>query len=120
MKSEIITLEEELRLAMLNRDVEKLDELIDDSLIFTTPDGSIITKQDDLEVQRNKIQSMTELTPSEQIVQIYDNCAVVNVKMKIIGSFSGIDISGMYRYLRVWMKTNGKWKIVAGSVVAFQ
>lgn len=117
MKSEIIKLEEELRLAMVNSDVDKLDELIDDSLIFTTPDGKIATKQMDLEVHRSQVQKISELVPSEQIVKIYENCAVVTVKMKLIGDYNGINISGLYRYTRLWAKIDDKWKIVAGSVV---
>lgn len=117
MNDEIIKVEEELRLAMLNSNVEKLDELIADSLIFIAPQGEIITKQMDLDVQKNKIQQISQLISSEQQIQIYDNLAVVTVKMNIIGTFSGIDISGAYRYIRTWKKTNNKWQIIAGAVV---
>lgn len=116
MNDEIIKVEEELRLAMLNSDVEKMDELIADSLIFIAPQGEVITKQMDLDVQKNKIQQISKLTPSEQQIQIYDNLALVTVKMEIIGTFSGIDISGTYRYIRTWKKFDSKWRIVAGAV----
>lgn len=115
--AEIIKLEEELRLAMLNSDVKKLEELIDGSLTFVIPDGKIITKQMDLDGHIAKIQTTEELSPSEQTVQLHNNCAVVTVKMKIIGSYGKTDISGFYRYLRIWTKINGNWKIVAGSVI---
>lgn len=113
---EIKRLEEELRLAMLDNNVSKLDELINDSLVFTTPDGNVATKNMDLEAHRNKTQKMSELTPSDQNIKVYDNSAVVTVRMKITGTFNGIDISGLYQYLRVWQKTNEKWSIIAGSV----
>lgn len=116
MNSEIIIKEEELRLAMINSNVAKLDKLIDDSLIFTGPDGSVATKTMDLEAHRNKIQKITELAPSEQVIKLHDNFAVVSVKMEMTGTFGETDISGKYRYLRVWTKIQDSWKVVAGSV----
>lgn len=117
MKEEIIKLEEELRLAMLTGNVDKLDSLISDSLIFIATQGEIVTKQMDLDVQKNKIQKMSELIPSEQQIMINDNCAIVTVKMKMIGTFSNIDISGIYRYIRTWQKINNHWQIVSGAVI---
>jgi len=116
VKSEIIKLEEELRQAMLNNNVEKLDELIDDSLVFMIPDGNVATKQMDLLAHRDKIQKISELTASEQIIKFHENFAVVTVKVKLAGIYGKIDISGKYRYLRIWKKISNNWKIVAGSV----
>lgn len=117
MKTEILKLEEDLRQAMLHSDVKKLDELIDDSLIFVSPSGGVATKPMDLQAHRMKTQKMSKLSPSEQVIQIYDNCVTVCVKMEIVGTYDDISISGTYRYLRVWSKTKDSWKVVAGSVV---
>ena len=117
MESQIIKLEEELRLAMLHNDVEKLDELIDDSLIFTTPNGGVVTKQMDLDAHRAKIQIMTTMSASEQVIQTYESCVVVSVKMEIKGQYNDTPILGNYRYLRVWSKIKDKYRVVAGSVV---
>lgn len=120
MKSKILKLEEELRQAMLVSDIEKLNELIDDSLVFVAPDGSIVSKQMDLEVHKSGIQKMSQLFPSEQDIQIYNNCAIVTVKMELVGKHGDIDISGDYRYLRVWGKMENNYKILAGSVIRLQ
>lgn len=116
-ESEVIKAEKELRLAMLANDVQKLDELIYDSLVFVTPDGNIATKQMDLDAHKSKIQKMTELIPFEQQISFHDDFATVSVKMKIVGTYGELDISGDYRYLRVWKKIGNVWKIIAGSVV---
>lgn len=120
IKSEIIQKEEELRQAMLSNDIQKLDELIDKSLVFVAPNGLIATKQMDLETHKNKLQKISKLTPSEQQIIIHDNSIVVSVVMEIVGSFAQTDISGNYRYLRIWNKINNNWKIVAGSVTKIQ
>ena len=117
MKEEIIKLEEELRLAMLTNDVDALDGLISDSLLFTAPNGIVATKQLDLSCHRAKLQKTSEMVPSEQIIEIYDDYAVVSVKMSIKGTFGADTIDGEYRYNRTWAKLNGNWQVIAGSVV---
>lgn len=118
MEEEIIKLEEELRFAMLASDVAKLDELIADSLMFIAPNGMIVTKQMDIEAHKSGLQKMTKLSPSEQQIKVYDNCAIVTVKMEIEGTYGDTSISGNYRYIRTWSQTNGALKVVAGSVVS--
>lgn len=116
MRDKIIQKEEELRLAMLASDVDKLGLLIDDSLVFIGPDGSVVTKEMDLAAHKSKMQVMSEITPSEQIIVLYDNFVTVTVKMSIKGFYSDFDISGDYRYLRVWKKFGEDYRIVSGSV----
>lgn len=116
MKNEIIEKEEELRQAMLKSDVEALNNLIEDSLVFVSPNGQVATKQMDIEAHKTKIQVLTELTPSNQQVVIQNDAVIVTVEMKLSGSFLKEDISGNYRYLRVWAKKDGTWKVIAGSV----
>lgn len=117
MESEIIKSEEELRQAMLTSNVEVLEKLIAGSLVFIAPDGNIATKEMDLAAHRVKLQTMSELELSEKTIKIYDNSAIVTVKARVKGKFGEMDISGNYRYLRIWQKILDKWQIVAGSVV---
>lgn len=109
--------EEELRLAMIKSDVEKLDELIDDSLVFVAPNGMIATKEMDLEAHRSGIQKMTQLVQSEQNIKEQESFVVVTVMADIAGTYADTSISGQYRYLRIWSKINDAWKVVSGSVV---
>lgn len=116
MESEIVKLEEELRKAMITSDVQKLDELIDNSLVFVSPYGCVVTKQMDLDAHKSGMQKIKNLVPSEQTVEIRDNFAIVTVKMSLTGAYNEMDITGNFRYLRLWQKTNDGWKIVAGTV----
>lgn len=120
MKEEIIKIEEELRQAMLTGDINKLDTLISDSLLFMAPNGVAATKQMDLNAHKSGIQKMTKLSPSEQQIETYDNLAIVTVKMQMEGTYGGTDISGDYRYIRTWAKINSHWQIVAGAVIQLQ
>ncbi len=116
MKNEIIKCEEELRQAMLNNDVVVLERLIHDDLVFIAPDGSPATKEIDINIYKNKIQKISILEPSEQLIKLFDDEAIVSVKMNIEGNINDISISGVYRYIRFWKRIDNSWKIIGGSV----
>lgn len=118
MKQEIEKLEEELRLAMLFSDVEKLDLLIADELRFIAPNGAVVTKQMDLDIHKSGQQKMSKLTPSERQIKVFDNCASVTVKMEVECMVGETRVSSDYRYTRTWAKINGLWQVIAGAVVA--
>lgn len=117
MKDIIVDLEEKLRLAMLSSDVEMLDQLISDELVFIAPNGSIASKKMDLAAHESGFQKITKLAPSEQKIHISDNFAVVTVKMQIEGTYADSNISGCYQYLRTWVKHNDSWQIISGAVI---
>jgi hypothetical protein len=107
-----------LRQAQLAGDIESLDRLLDDDLIFTGPDGLLYGKRDDLDAHRAGAIRITKLEPSEEHVQDFGEIAVVSVRMEMRGSFQGADFGGPFRYTRIWRRTDSGWRIVAGHVSA--
>jgi len=117
MSDEIILRQEaELRRAMLAADVEVLDRLIDDALVFTTHTGALVTKQADLEAHRSGILRLATLDPSEAQVRRHGNAAVATVRMAVAGTYDGAPFSGNFRYTRVWVEHSEGWRVVAGHV----
>ncbi|NJR57471.1 MAG: nuclear transport factor 2 family protein [Cyanobacteria bacterium CRU_2_1] len=112
----IEALEENLRQAMLNGDVQALDELIADDLVFTMHTGLVINKQDDLEAHRTGIQKFIKIDLDDQQVRHYGDCAVVTVKAGLAGKFNGQAYSETYRFTRIWVKQQNRWQIAAGHV----
>ncbi len=112
----IQTLEEKLRQAMLNSDVQALDELIADDLLFTMHTGLVISKQDDLEAHRTGIQKFTSIDLNEQQIRHYGDSAVVSVKASLTGKFTGQPYCATYRFTRVWVKRQNQWQIAAGHI----
>src|SRR3546814_17780319 len=47
--------ESALRSAMLTNDVDALDDLLDDDLVFTAPNGDVISKEADLSAHRTQL-----------------------------------------------------------------
>lgn len=117
---QILASEAELREAMLANDVAALDRLIDDALVFTTLEGTVIGKRDDLEAHRARRLRLTRLEPSDQRVLRCGITAVVSVCMEIEGTWDGAPVGGVFRYTRVWCERPDGWRIVAGHMGAVQ
>ena len=113
---QIKELEEELRIAMLGGDINKLDALISDNLIFTDHTGVVFTKEMDLHAHRSGNLKIDGLYPEEQRVETYSDTAIVSVLMRIEGSVIGEAFNGNGRYTRVWVKNHHHWTIVAGHL----
>ncbi|MEO0648809.1 MAG: nuclear transport factor 2 family protein [Cyanobacteria bacterium J06650_10] len=84
MKNKIIELEKRLRLAMLNSDISKLDELISPNLLFTNHLGMLVSKEDDLNAHSSKALEFKSLEISELKILVHENSTVVSVKAEFI------------------------------------
>ena len=110
--------ESALRRAQLAGDAAALEQLIDDELVFTGPDGAVYTKADDLEAHRQRTIRITRLESSDERVQLFGKVAVVSVRMEMTVTFRGEAAEGSYRYTRVWCERPEGWRVVAGHVSA--
>ena len=114
IESQIIKAEERLRLAMLNSDVNELDELLAPELIFTNHLGQVLGKQDDLNAHQSGLLNVEILMPSEQQIQLLGNVALVTVRVHLVGSYAGVASNCDFRFTRVWaLSSNDTWHIVA-------
>lgn len=110
----IITLEDQLKTAMLNSDVSVLDQLLADDLIFTSHLGQIMSKQDDLDAHKSGFIKIHSIGQSEQRIQLHDDIAIVSVLSCIQGEFGGEQSDAALRFTRVWQKgDNDKWQVIA-------
>ena len=107
-----------LRRAQVASDVGELDRLVEDSLVFTGPNGAVYSKNDDLDAHRRGLIRITRLEPSEERIQLFGHIAVVSVRMEMSGTFEGVAFAGPFRYTRVWRAIGDSWRIVAGHVSA--
>ena len=110
---EIKILEERLLKAMQKSDLKELDELLSDDLIFTDHNGKSLRKIDDINAHKSGLFTMESIEPHEQIIKIFNEIAVVSVKLKINGTFAGNPFEGSNRFTRIWSKESGYWKVIA-------
>lgn len=118
MESAIRTLEESLRSAMLSSDVEALDALLDEGLMFVGVRGELLRKADDLELHRAGRLKLTRAEWRRVEVADHAHSAVSLVTADLAGTIDGSEFTGAVRYCRFWANTGAGWRVVGGSVVA--
>src|SRR4051812_3204396 len=113
--AEIVTLEAALRTAQLAADVDALDRLIADELLFTGPDGQLATKAQDLAAHRSGTLRIREHVPTElRIRRLGPDAAIVALRTRLTVDLQGSTITGTYRYTRIWAREQAQWRVAGG------
>lgn len=115
-ENEIRELEKALREAQMKSDVEVLDRLIADDLIFTGLEGKLYSKEDDLGIHRSGLQTISHFEVKDMQFRVQDAAAVVILAAELEGTFMNQEFKGLFRYTRIWLKRNGKWQIAVGHL----
>ena len=116
--AQVIALENRLLEAMKTSNVDLLDSLLHDDLLFNGPAGETATKALDLKNYRSGNINLHTLESSDLLLSAIGDDVVVAVTIQIAGNYLGREIDGRFRYLRVWKSFGDGWKVIAGSVVA--
>ncbi|MBL3965629.1 MULTISPECIES: nuclear transport factor 2 family protein [Burkholderia] len=103
-----------LRAAMLANDVEALDALLDDDLVFTVPTGQVISKEDDLAAHRVKLLRLDTLDVIEMRASAVDEMILTTTRAALAGRFDGAAFTGTFAYTRLWRRSGAHWRVVAG------
>lgn len=113
LHKEIETLEQEWQQATLTNNVSEMDHLLADDYVGITSNGTIETKAQALAQRRAGTVRITKLDLSDVHVRAYGDTAVVTSVADLVGTNGDSDISGKYRYTRVYARRLGQWKIVS-------
>ncbi len=112
-ESIIQTLENRLQNAMLNSNVDELNELLADELIFTNHVGHLMTKQDDLDLHKSGVLEIKKIDLKNLKIKLLNDVALVNVEAKVIGIFNNEKSENRLRFSRVWSKkSNDLWQVI--------
>lgn len=114
---QIIASEKALLLAIKNRDIDSLNNLLHDDLLFNLPNGQTITKATDLDAHRSGQMTIFAIEAKEQQINMIGDTAVVAVTINLKGKYIDDSIDGTFGYLRVWKNFNNQWKVIGGSCV---
>lgn len=97
---------------MLTSDVEALDRLLADDLIFTNHLGQPMSKQQDLEGHRSGSVAIESVELSEQSIRALGDTAIVTVAAHIVGQFDGNLFEETLRFTPVWQAVSpGQWQV---------
>jgi ketosteroid isomerase-like protein len=113
-RHEIEQLEENWRTAMVKGDSAALDKLLADDYAGITAKGAIQTKDQAIQNLKTGAIQLTALEISDRKIRVYGTTAVVTSIAELTGSKSDQEITGRYRYTRVYVRNpQGQWKIVS-------
>lgn len=111
----ILELEQQLLVAIKTSNVEVLDQLLHDDLLFIAPNSQTITKEMDLASHR-KGEMVVETIESEvEYLELIDNTAIVVIVYHTKGKMLGNAIEGSFKYIRFWQQNDHYWKVIGGS-----
>jgi ketosteroid isomerase-like protein len=97
-----------------NRDVAFLDKILADDFFALNPQGKLLDKAGQLENLKRPDRTLKVLNARETHVQFYANgaVAVLTEHVTVDGTDKGRAFGGEYRFLRVFAKENGAWRVV--------
>jgi len=115
VEQDLMQLEQKLADAFVKGDMAFFGSHLAENATLTDPGGMVNTKAQleadvksgALKLESSKIDDMK--------VQLHGDTAIVTYKTTDKGKYKGIDISGDYRWIDVFVKKDGKWLIVAGQ-----
>jgi ketosteroid isomerase-like protein len=113
-RHEIDQLEDAWRNAVLKANTAAMDALLADDYMAITAAGTLQTKDQALANLRGGRVHFTALELSDRKVRFYGTTALVTSIAEVTATTAEGDISGSYRYTRVYVRDEqGKWKIVS-------
>lgn len=114
--------ERRLQKAQLAGDVDVLDELLHDELVFVGAGGAKLTKAEDLATHRDTSRPLVldELDESDLTVQLWGDTGITRATLDVAGRAEGAPFRAQVVYTRTWIHRDGRWTVVAAhaSVVA--
>lgn len=111
---EIDQKEEAWRDAILKGNIAALDALLSDDYMSISAYGTLQNKEQALANVRDGQLHFTALEFSDRKVHFYGTTALVSSRAEVTATAGGKDISGSYRYIRVYVRdARGTWKIVS-------
>ncbi|WP_197523413.1 nuclear transport factor 2 family protein [Actinokineospora pegani] len=105
--------ERRLQAAQLGSDTAVLDELIDDAMLFTGPDGGVLTKQDDLDAHNSGQQKLTRLEEEDLRVHVSGATGVTWFLGSLEATTGDQPFTARVRYTRTWTHDGTAWRVIA-------
>jgi uncharacterized protein (TIGR02246 family) len=99
--------------AQVHADAEALDRIYADDFIGVGPSGTVRTKPQVIADFTSHDLKFQSITTEEVQVRVYGNTAVETGRSTMTGQDKGKDVPRDTRFTRVWVKQQGRWRLVA-------
>ncbi|HLM00645.1 MAG TPA: nuclear transport factor 2 family protein [Pyrinomonadaceae bacterium] len=110
-EQEIRKLDDELVAAVLRRDTAFMNDIWAEDASVITPFGDLVGKDKIIRFDEKLVNE--SIVTDEINVRVYDRTAVVTGRATIKSRYEDLDLSGQYRFTRIYLKQEENWRIVA-------
>lgn len=102
--------------AYVRQDLAFLREYVGEGYVGTFPDGSVHSKQGEIEAIGSGRVAIDEMVPEEMRVQLYGDTAVLTGRSRVRAHVAGTPLQGSLRFTDVWVCTAKGWRAAASHV----
>jgi uncharacterized protein (TIGR02246 family) len=113
VKQAIRQLDNERIQAQIQADATALDRIYADDFIGVGPSGTVRTKAQVISDFTSGELKFQSITTDEVQVRVYENTAVETGLSTMVGQDKGKAVPRDTRFTRVWVKQQGRWRLVA-------
>jgi len=99
--------------AQIHADAEALKRIYADDFIGVGPSGTVRTKPQVIADFTSGDLKFGSITTNDVQVRVYGNAAVETGRSSMNGQDKGKTVPRDTRFTRVWIKQNGRWRLVA-------
>ena len=112
VRSDLLKLTDQITTAKSKKNVVELERLLTDDFILTNPAGFVPSRSEYLDGVKADT-AYESVTNHDQIVNVYDNAAVVTGSTIVKGRYAGNEIGGEFRFTNVFIKGKIGWQCAA-------
>ncbi len=113
VRSDLLKLTDQITTAKSKKDVAQLERLLTDDFILTNPAGFVASRSEYLDGVKADTATYESVTNHDQVVNVYDNAAVVTGSTIVKGRYAGNEIGGEFRFTNVFIKSKNHWQCAA-------
>ena len=114
-QSKVIALENAWNQAEERKDAKALDAILDNSLVYTDYDGTMMTKPDFLTSVRAPARQPQQQVTESMNARVYGDSAIVTGVYRVKGTEKGKPYLRRGRFTDTWISRNGTWVCVASQ-----
>ncbi|MFD7307725.1 nuclear transport factor 2 family protein [Promicromonospora sp. NPDC059942] len=112
----LLAAEHALQAAQRAGDVNALDALLHPGCVGAGPDGSVFSKEDDLESYRSGSLQVTRLEEESLDVQEDAASGVTRLVAAVDAIQGGVAVSARLIYTRLWVRSDEGWRVLAATL----
>jgi ketosteroid isomerase-like protein len=117
MEHKLIMLENQIAQAVVQGDTAFMERVWDDDFFYTGVRGALKTKKDVLAEIRSGDLKFELMQFDDFRVRVYGETALVTGRATTKGRGHSGEITGRFRYTRLYVKRQGQWRLVAFQVI---